>query len=685
MITVQISKSFRQQATKAILSIILFVITYMLLMGLSVGLTIACGYGGIKLIAARPSFMTLMAGLGLMSVGIFILFFLVKFIFTKNKTDLSHLTEINKKDEPKLFALISEIVEEVGTQFPKRVYLSSEVNASVFYDSSFWSMFFPVKKNLMLGVGLMNTVTVDEFKAIVAHEFGHFSQRSMKVGSLVYNVNKVIHNMLYENSSYENMITKWAEISGYFSIFMVIGYKIIEGIQWVLKKVYTIVNLNYLALSREMEFHADEVAANVAGPQALATSLLRLEYADYSLNNVINFYGEKVHENIKPATIFPQQHYVMSFWAKEYGVPFKNGLPEISSSVKNRFNKSKLAFEDQWASHPSNEDRINRLEQLNIMKEYTNDNLATSLFTNKVAIEQKITAKLFSNVEYPGNVIDQSLADFEIQYAANHTKNTLPKKFNNYFDDLPLPELDLVSLRQHNLVTYSEDELFSNSQIDVVYDYIGLQNDLRTLNSIASGEVKLKSFDYDGQRYRGSEAGQLVSHLDQKVEATKALIAEHDKKIFYYYLTLAEKNGSLAEYREKYQSCLDYGILYDKLFLLVDEAYKSLKFLNEVTLTEKIFTNLKIVKQKESAIRESASELLNDPTTSKYIHIDDRESLEKYLSQDWVYFIYEKYDDAALGVLFNALQAYNNTINNLLFFKKKEFLDFKAQLTTIPA
>jgi hypothetical protein len=36
------------------------------------------------------------------------------------------------------------------------------------------------KKNLTIGIGLINSTSVGELKTILAHEFGHFSQRSMK-------------------------------------------------------------------------------------------------------------------------------------------------------------------------------------------------------------------------------------------------------------------------------------------------------------------------------------------------------------------------------------------------------------------------------------------------------------------------------------------------------------------------
>ena len=123
------------------------------------------------------------------------------------------MIEIKREKEPELFALIDDVVNEVQTQHPKKVFLSSDVNAFVNYNSSFWSMFFPVKKNLTIGLGLINTTTVSELKAILAHEFGHFSQKTMKVGSFVNQANKIIYDMLYNNKSIDKIGEGYIEIT----------------------------------------------------------------------------------------------------------------------------------------------------------------------------------------------------------------------------------------------------------------------------------------------------------------------------------------------------------------------------------------------------------------------------------------------------------------------------------------
>src|SRR6185369_15117447 len=59
-------------------------------------------------------------------------------------------------------------------------------NAAVFYDLSIINLIFPSKKNLEVGLALVNVLTLGELKAVLAHEFGHFAQRSMAVGRWVY-------------------------------------------------------------------------------------------------------------------------------------------------------------------------------------------------------------------------------------------------------------------------------------------------------------------------------------------------------------------------------------------------------------------------------------------------------------------------------------------------------------------
>ena len=77
----QLSASFRREVRRVLTSVILFFVVYFLLILLAVILAALTVYGGVALILAAPKFFTLMIGLGLIGLGLMVLFFLIKFVF----------------------------------------------------------------------------------------------------------------------------------------------------------------------------------------------------------------------------------------------------------------------------------------------------------------------------------------------------------------------------------------------------------------------------------------------------------------------------------------------------------------------------------------------------------------------------------------------------------------------------
>jgi Zn-dependent protease with chaperone function len=204
-IAIDYNSNFKKEIKKVMFGIIFFAVVYLLLLFSSVLLAIACGLAGLGIIALIPNLLTIIAGLAIFAFGLMVMVFLLKFMFSKKTNDRSQYIEIHREEEQELFDFIDKINAETNSPKPKKIYISADVNAAVFYDSSFWSMFLPIRKNLVIGLGLVNTINLSEFKAVLAHEFGHFSQRSMKLGSYVYNANSIIYDMLYNNDSYSNL------------------------------------------------------------------------------------------------------------------------------------------------------------------------------------------------------------------------------------------------------------------------------------------------------------------------------------------------------------------------------------------------------------------------------------------------------------------------------------------------
>jgi len=676
---IKLSRAFKAQATNAIFALCFFMFTYSIILLLGVALTILCIYGGLTIISVKPSFITLALGIGLSSMGILVLIFLVKFMFNSSKSDDANLVEINESQEPKLFNLIRELVQEVGTNFPKKVYLSSEVNASVFYDSSFWSMFLPVKKNLRIGLGLINTVTEEELKAILAHEFGHFSQRTMKVGSYVYNVNQVIFNMLYDNESYSALVQRWSNISMFFSLFVIIAVKINEGIQFILRKLYELVNKSYMGLSREMEFHADEIAASVTGYEPFKKALLRIALADASLNAVLNYYGNKIDDNIKSENIYLEQFHVMQVLGEVNNYTITNDLPNISLEEQNKFNKSKLVIKDQWASHPTIADRIARLEQTGFLSDAKTDTLANTLFTDPIAVQKQITNHVFQVVHYPGEVKTNAALAFVEEYKQEIRSNSFGKIYNGYYDLKNPVEFDTQTVEITSLDT-DFSALFSDEKVELVYIAVALQNDIETLKNIAERKLQLKTFDYDGRRFTTKEALALIENLKSELETINEQIKHNDIRVYTYFLQLEHSQNRPKELESIYHAFFTFDHVYESKFDLYAQLLNGLQFVSETTTYEEIIRNFEEVKPMEEKLKQEINALLSDAALSTEIKQELRTELEKYTRETWQYFDGTLYLDEGLNLLFLAVNNYSFLLARKYFLMKKALLAYQEEL-----
>lgn len=600
-------------------------------------------------------------------------------MFASTKVDRSALIEIKKENEPQLFQLIHEVVEKVGTHFPKKVFLDPNVNASVFYDSNFWSMFLPIRKNLLIGVGLINCVTYQELKAVLAHEFGHFSQRSMKVGSYVYNVNEIIYNMLYNNNSLNNLLEKWSNISGTAGIFVSISVFIIKQIQAILEKLYTYVNRNYLALSREMEFHADEIAAHVAGSKACADSLLRLPFANHALQNVLSFYQGKIKQNIRSQNFYPEQRFVMELLAKKYNCKEQDGFPLIEVEQLGRIYKSKLNIDNQWASHPSDEDRVKAHRNLNIVIGDTTNSPAIHLLSDATSISERLVVELFSDSFYTETPTAYSVADFQIQFSNLLSQNNLDERLNGYYDNHDIVVLDDSVIMSENMITKFED-LYSDARLEVVNELTVLKNDRLLLQAIQENEIVTKTFDYHDNKYSADQVGFVLQQVDERIAMVEKEIVSHDERVHQYFRHLAANQGQEMKFDEIWNNYSTTKAQVEKNITLFQELSSNSMFLFQIHSFQDIEARLSDLSRREPVLKQTLRDLLASPEIQEELEESEKNKLEKYINEDLTYFHVNTYHDDNLSLLMNAITQLENLSRRYLFLQKRTLLNFNLQL-----
>jgi Zn-dependent protease with chaperone function len=268
---------YRVEVALVALGLVVFALVY-------VGLVAGCGYLAWSLwqqdLRGRGAVYLAAAGTAVLAA---IVVFLLKGLFRRQRRDPSGHVEVTREDEPALFAFLDRLLADTRAPAPAKVFLSWEVNAAVFYETSVASLFLPVRKNLLLGLGLVNHLNLSELKAVLAHELGHFSQRSMKLGSYVYVSNQILDDVIWGRDSFDDLLEGLKRSDPRLAI---VGW-VIAAIVWLLRKglelLFRMVNVLHRSLMRQMEFAADRVAISVAGSRAMARGLYMAELADACL------------------------------------------------------------------------------------------------------------------------------------------------------------------------------------------------------------------------------------------------------------------------------------------------------------------------------------------------------------------------------------------------------------------
>jgi Zn-dependent protease with chaperone function len=168
--------------------------------------------------------------------------------------------ELTASNEPTLFKTLNEVARATNQQMPAEVYLVNEVNAFVAQRGGVMGL--GSRRVMGLGLPLMQAVTVQELKAVLAHEFGHYHAGDVKIGPWIYKTRAAIGRAIdqFEEGFLQKLFI-W-----YGNMFLRVTH----------------------AVSRRQEFIADEVAANAAGAEPMASALRKTHGAAVAFHGYWN-------------------------------------------------------------------------------------------------------------------------------------------------------------------------------------------------------------------------------------------------------------------------------------------------------------------------------------------------------------------------------------------------------------
>jgi Zn-dependent protease with chaperone function len=492
--------------------------------------------------------------------------FLVKGFFKWRRADQGEQVEVTEKDQPVLFAFIRRLCQDTRAPEPHRVYLTPDVNAAVFYNQSLLSLFLPTPKNLIIGLGLVNQLNLSEFKAVLAHEFGHFSQNSMKLGSYVYMSNRVIGDVVFGRDWLDHLVAGLRGVDIRIGIFA----WAFSAVMWVLRKtlqgLFRVINFANSALSRQMEFNADLVAVSVTGSDALVHGLARLDFANDALGQAWNDLSAAADRQL-----YSRDLYYHQTQATEYLRALRNNLrlgeppalPDDPREVVQVFPPEDTSVPKMWATHPSNHDR-----EVNAKRYYVRSPLDQRspwiLFQDASAVRERVTVRLY---QVARNLREMKLEAPEVVQAfidEEHAETTYHPRYHGLYDHRYIKPGDLHEhvrtaggLAGADAPSMGHAQLYGEELKTRMEAHRARQEDYERVAPLVYGAVELtgKDFQIRGVRYRAAEAKKLLDQVKEELDQDLDWMAALDQQVFKVHYDLARQVGEEAaqELEERYR------------------------------------------------------------------------------------------------------------------------------------
>jgi Zn-dependent protease with chaperone function len=230
---------------------------------------------------------------------------------------------VDPASAPHLWAEVGQLARAAGTRPPDEIRILPEVNAAVSEDSRLLGL-IGGRRYLYIGMPLLLTLNVSQFRAVIGHELGHYSNAHTRLGAIAFRGRLAIGGALEHLSS---------SILGL--PFQAYG------------RLYLLVDS---AASREQEREADQIAVRVAGTSAAATALAELPVVEAAWDFYFQRYvGPAAEAGYLPRDLFRGFYELISARQQELS-QLRTQLPPGEKSV--------------WDTHPPIAERVHRIHQL---------------------------------------------------------------------------------------------------------------------------------------------------------------------------------------------------------------------------------------------------------------------------------------------------------------------------------
>ena len=297
----------------------------------------------------------------LVAMALISIFTIIRSLFIR-PARMSYENALKRNDAPELWNLVEEVARKLEVRPVDTIILTPGVEMGVYEEGSMLKKIRGAgKRNLILGIGCLSVLNQSQFSAILAHEYGHFSNRDTAGGNMAHQalstINVVIQSLAKAKVAYV-FNPAWWFVVGYQRIYL----KVSQG------------------ASRLQEVLADRYAASTYGSDNFIDGLKNFIKQAFAFpliaNDEINTY-RKTRQPI----------------VNLYDLPLKD---ELSGELNRQYLEEMNRTTSEYDSHPAPKERLAWVERLHIPYSVMTDNRqpVLDLLPNAEVLQRKMTLEI---------------------------------------------------------------------------------------------------------------------------------------------------------------------------------------------------------------------------------------------------------------------------------------------------
>lgn len=259
---------------------------------------------------------------------------------------------LEKEEAPALYDLVEEVAKTLNTRPIDEIRITFGTDLAV-YEKGTWrqKQTNTAKRILILGAAVISNFPNSDFRAVLAHEYGHFSHRDTAGGDVALRVKDDMQKYLYA-----------LYIAGQ-NVWWNIAFQFLRLYSFLFRRIS-------FGSTRLQEILADSVAANTFGPVAFKNGLTHVIRRDIEFADLVNQNVEEIRNARQPINVY--------------------SIPENSKKYSDDVEKSLNCKTTEDDTHPSPKDRFKFVSNFTVTSSSPDTTPITVLFTDWAEIQKEM-------------------------------------------------------------------------------------------------------------------------------------------------------------------------------------------------------------------------------------------------------------------------------------------------------